>query len=59
MEFESWLDASDIERLWAVVHGDLPDTAATDDELAEFERLVVHAAMIKVAGADYRQYNVH
>ena len=58
MEFESWLDPEDVDRLWRVVHGELPEVAATSDELVEFERLVVHAAMLKVAGPDYRQYNI-
>lgn len=57
--FDSWLNADDVDRLWKVVHGELPETAATADELDEFHRVVVHAAMLKVAGKDYQQYNVH
>jgi hypothetical protein len=59
MEFESWLTEDDVDRLWQVVHGELPEVAATSDEITEFHRVVTHAAMIKVAGKDYQQYNVH
>jgi len=59
MEFESWLTEDDVDRLWRVVHGELPEVAATSDEITEFHRVVTHAAMIKVAGKDYQQYNVH
>lgn len=52
-EFETWLEEQDVERLWAVCHGTLPETAATADEIMEFERLVMHAAMLRVAGPDY------
>lgn len=55
MEFDTWLKEQDIERLWAVCHGTLPETAATVDEIVEFERLVMHAAMLRVAGPDYLQ----
>jgi hypothetical protein len=58
-QFDSWLDAEDVDRLWRVVHGELPETAATADEIMEFQRVVTHAAMLKVAGKDYQQYNVH
>jgi hypothetical protein len=58
-QFDSWLDADDVDRLWKVVHGELPETAATADEIDEFHRVVTHAAMLKVAGKDYQQYNVH
>lgn len=57
--FESWLDADDVDRLWKVVHGELPEVAATADEIDEFHRVVTHTAMLKVAGKDYQQYNVH
>jgi hypothetical protein len=53
MEFETWLEESDIERLWAVVHGDLPETATGADEINEFKRLVLHTAMIKMGGDGY------
>jgi hypothetical protein len=48
-----------VDRLWKVVHGELPEVAATADEIDEFHRVVVHAAMLKVAGKDYQRYNVH
>jgi hypothetical protein len=58
MTFETWLSDEDCMRLWAVVQGDLPESAATDDELVEFERCVTHAAMVKMAGADYLEHTV-
>lgn len=57
--FETWLTEEDIHRLWQVCHGQLPEVAASVDEVEEFERVVTHAAMLKVAGKDYQQYNVH
>jgi len=58
MEFETWLEEKDIERLWAVCHGSLPETAATGDEIDEFARLVMHTAMLKVGGQDYAQATI-
>ena len=58
MEFDTWLEEEDIERLWAVCHGTLPETAATGEEIDEFARLVMHTAMLKTAGADYLQATV-
>ena len=58
-EFETWLTEEDVQRLWQVCHGQLPEAAATFDEMEEFERVVTHAAMLKVVGKDYQQYNVH
>jgi hypothetical protein len=58
-QLDSWLEEEDVDRLWKVAHGLLPDVAATSDEMAEFLRIVTHAAMLKVAGNDYQQYNVH
>jgi hypothetical protein len=52
-EIESWLTDSDLQRLWDVCHGILPQVAASEDELAEFERVVMHAAMIKMGGTGY------
>lgn len=51
--FDTWLTEDDSLRLWAVVHGELPETAATDAELVEFERLVMYTAMIKIGGEEY------
>jgi len=59
MAFETWLTEEDTERLWAVVEGNLPDYAATTAELEEFERLVTHAAMIKIAGENYQAQTIH
>lgn len=53
MNFETWLTEDDAMRLWAVVHGELPDSAATDAELVEFERVVMYSAMIKLGGEEY------
>ena len=51
--FDTWLTEVDIERLWAVCHGTLPEIYASADEIDEFHRLVTHAAMLRVAGHDY------
>lgn len=53
-QIESWLDPDDIPRLWAVMHGDLPETAATADEIDELLRIVQHAAMLKMGGSGYQ-----
>lgn len=55
MEFDTWLTEADIERLWAVCHGTLPEIYASVDEIDEFARLVTHAAMLRVAGKEYLQ----
>ena len=54
-EFDTWLEEADIERLWAVCHGTLPEIYASAEEIDEFHRLVTHAAMLRVAGEDYLQ----
>lgn len=54
-QFETWLTEEDIQRLWDVCHGVLPEAAATFDEIEEFERLVLHSAMIKMGGEGYIQ----
>ncbi len=51
---ESWLEPEDIPRLWAVVHGELPETAATAEEIYEFKRIVEHAAMLRMGGSGYQ-----
>ena len=53
-QIDSWLEEEDVERLWAVAHGLLPETAATADELEEFLRVVQHAAMLKMGGSGYQ-----
>ena len=58
MEFDTWLKEEDMQRLWDVCHGVLPENAATDDELIEFERCVMHAAMVKTAGEDYLMHTL-
>ena len=57
--FDSWLEEEDVQRLWDVCHGVLPESAATFDEIKEFERLVLHSAMLKVAGEDYESAAIH
>jgi hypothetical protein len=57
--FDSWLSDKDVDRLWRVVHGELPELAATADEIDEFQRVVTHAAMLKIAGKDYQTFEVH
>jgi hypothetical protein len=52
MEFDTWLKEEDIQRLWDVVHGTLPEIAASSDEIDEFQRLVTHCAMLKVGGVE-------
>ena len=59
MEFESWLTDTDIQRLWDVCHGNLPELAATEAELNEFNRCVTHAAMQKMAGKDYLNHSIN
>ena len=58
MEFDTWLTEADVERLWAVCHGTLPEIYASADEIDEFHRLVTHAAMLRVAGEDYSKATV-
>ena len=53
-QIDSWLDPDDIPRLWAVVHGELPEVAATSDEITELLRIVEHAAMLKMGGSGYK-----
>lgn len=54
-EFDTWLEEEDIQRLWDVAHGLIPELSATTAELEEFQRLVTHCAMIKMGGEDYQQ----
>ena len=53
-EFDTWLSETDVDRLWKVTHGELPDAAASADELDEFLKLVTHVAMIKTGGSGYQ-----
>jgi hypothetical protein len=53
MEFESWLSESDVERLYKVCHGELPQELASEKEIDEFTRVVMHAVMLKYGGEDY------
>lgn len=58
MVFDTWLKEDDMQRLWDVCHGKLSEAAASEEELEEFHRCVVHAAMVKMAGADYMLHTV-
>jgi hypothetical protein len=58
-QFETWLTEEDTQRLWNVCHGLLPETAATPDEIIEFERVVTHAAMLKMGGTGYDSAPLH
>lgn len=51
---DTWLTKNDIDRLWKVLHGELPDAAASADEMDELLKLVTHAAMVKTGGSDYQ-----
>ena len=53
MTLDSWLNEDDVQRLWDVVHGELPEEFATYDEITEFGRIVMHAAMKKLGGEAY------
>lgn len=58
-QFETWLTDEDAQRLWNVCQGNLPESAATHEELVEFERVVMHAAMLKMGGEDYETATLH
>lgn len=47
MIVDTWLDEDDVQRLWAVAHGELPEEFASGDELDEFLRVVEAVAMAK------------
>ena len=47
MNIESWLTDEDKERVWKVVHGELPESFITDNELREFNRVIMVAALMK------------
>lgn len=38
---DTWLEEDDIQRLWDVCEGTLPEEMATMEELEEFERVVL------------------
>ncbi len=41
MKVESWLTDDDAKRLWKVCHGELPEAFASEDELKEFQRVLL------------------
>jgi len=52
-EIDTWLSDNDIIRLWKVIQKELPDAAASSDEMDEFLKVVTHVAMIKTGGSGY------
>ena len=48
MNVESWLTNEDKERIWKVVHGQLPESFITDNELKEFNRVIMVVALMKI-----------
>jgi hypothetical protein len=48
MNVESWLTNEDKQRIWKVVHGQLPESFITDNELKEFNRVLMVAALMKM-----------
>jgi len=52
-EIDTWLSDNDITRLWKVIQKELPDAAASSDEMDEFLKVVTHVAMIKTGGSGY------
>jgi hypothetical protein len=58
MNFDTWLNENDIERLWKVTQGELPHVAASSEEMDEFLKLVTHVAMIKMGGIEYQTSTV-
>ena len=55
---DSWLSPEDIERIWRVGQGELPDTAATAEEIEEFDRVVKHVLMLKAGGSGYQDSTI-
>jgi hypothetical protein len=53
MQFETWMTEADVERVYKVCTGQLPEEFTTEDELAEFCLVVEHAAMLKLGGEGY------
>lgn len=52
---DSWLEAEDIDRIFAAAEGTLPETAVGPEELAEFQRIVDHLIKIRAGGSGYQQ----
>ena len=47
---DTWLTDDDIVSLWEVCEGSRPEGASTEDELIEFARVYLQAAVFKIAG---------
>jgi hypothetical protein len=50
---ETWLTESDIERLYRVSIGNLPEYHATLSEILEFNRVIEYNITLKTAGPEY------
>ena len=59
MKFKTWLSDSDVERLFKVCHGELPQELASEKEIDEFTRVVMHTVMLKYGGEDYFSKTLH
>lgn len=46
-KFDTWLNDSDIERIWKVVHGELPEFFVSKEEMEEFASVVDQAGKKK------------
>lgn len=47
LDLETWLSQRDIERIYLVVQGELPESCAGEEELQEFTRLIIATAVAK------------
>lgn len=47
MIVDTWLSEDDVQRLWDVAHGELPQEFASEDELIEFARVVEAVGLAK------------
>lgn len=46
-DLDTWLSQRDIERIYLVVQGELPEFLVGEEELQEFTRLVIATAVAK------------
>jgi hypothetical protein len=50
---ETWLSKQDMERIWRVVHGELPASFMSKKEEKEFLRVINIIGMQKIAGNEW------
>jgi hypothetical protein len=50
---DTWLSNEDMQRLWRVVHGELPASFMSKKEEKEFLRVINIIGMQKVAGNEW------